>query len=438
MERTNKQKKVIILYFVIFLLGIFATSLLFFYYLLPDIKEIEEIKNSTYETFTKVNAIKNKWISYDEFKSAISAELSSDSAKNWEDGYLVEVANSITEDFYNTYLVNDSNTSYLTFLEEQSAELWEWELNAKRNEIVSKILPVYSEVVSDLWDWSLSEFKFVNYIESIIETFNLTFSNQVWISNVTLLENYSVWVFDSSLETNIYYIPVNLDLTWKRSDILDFLYFAGHVWKVYIEWDELLIDKKVISDFERSFKNKILKWEASNSEIFNNQILDIESANFTEYIDPSITYSANYTTESLVWNIKNTQFSEDWNYKVSVVLRFYVKWLPIYKVEQYITEFIRDFNQVQTKIETLLLNTNIGNNRQKIVNISDKMGQFSKSILISIQKSLASKSAINEWYNLVNTYYPTINEYKNTLEQVEASLNDSVKIWETTQQEVLE
>jgi flagellar biosynthesis chaperone FliJ len=66
------------------------------------------------------------------------------------------------------------------------------------------------------------------------------------------------------------------------------------------------------------------------------------------------------------------------------------------------------------------------------------MGQFSKSILISIQKSLASKSAINEWYNLVNTYYPTINEYKNTLEQVEASLNDSVKIWETTQQEVLE
>jgi hypothetical protein len=70
--------------------------------------------------------------------------------------------------------------------------------------------------------------------------------------------------------------------------------------------------------------------------------------------------------------------------------------LPIYKVEQYITEFIRDFNQVQTKIETLLLNTNIGNNRQKIVNISDKMGQFSKSILISIQKSLASKSAINE------------------------------------------
>ncbi|MDR2411445.1 MAG: hypothetical protein LBD88_02460 [Candidatus Peribacteria bacterium] len=60
MERTNKQKKVIILYFVIFLLGIFATSLLFFYYLLPDIKEIEEIKNSTYETFTKVNAIKNK------------------------------------------------------------------------------------------------------------------------------------------------------------------------------------------------------------------------------------------------------------------------------------------------------------------------------------------------------------------------------------------
>jgi hypothetical protein len=60
MERTEKQKKVIILYFIIFLLGIFAMCPLFFYWLLPDIKEIEEIKKSTYETFNKINTIKNR------------------------------------------------------------------------------------------------------------------------------------------------------------------------------------------------------------------------------------------------------------------------------------------------------------------------------------------------------------------------------------------
>jgi hypothetical protein len=70
--------------------------------------------------------------------------------------------------------------------------------------------------------------------------------------------------------------------------------------------------------------------------------------------------------------------------------------------------------------------------------MDDKMAQFSKSILVSIRKNLASKSTINEWYNLVNIYYPTINEYKSILEEVEASLNNNAKTWETTQQEVLE
>jgi hypothetical protein len=33
---------------------------------------------------------------------------------------------------------------------------------------------------------------------------------------------------------------------------------------------------------------------------------------------------------------------------------------------------------------------------QKLVNMDDKMAQFSKSILVSIRKNLASKSTINE------------------------------------------
>jgi hypothetical protein len=35
----------------------------------------------------------------------------------------MEVANNITEDFYNTYLKNDTSANYLTFLKEQSLEI---------------------------------------------------------------------------------------------------------------------------------------------------------------------------------------------------------------------------------------------------------------------------------------------------------------------------
>jgi hypothetical protein len=269
-----------------------------------------------------------------------------------------------------------------------------------------------------------------------METFNLNFANQVWVSDVKLLENYSVWILDSSLETNIYYIPITFELAWKRSDVLDFLYFVWHVWKVYVKWEELFLDTEISSDFRDTFRNKILKWEASNSKIFNNQIIDIETIHFAEYIDPNTSLSDKYKENSLARYIKTTTFSEDWDYKAMVTLRFYVKWLPVYKIEQYISGFIRDFNQIQVKINALLSNTNITNtDKQKLMDMNNSMWQFEKSILPLIQKSLSSKDTINEWYNLTNTYYSIIDEYKNTLEQIESSLlKNNTTQWENLQQ----
>jgi hypothetical protein len=292
----------------------------------------------------------------------------------------------------------------------------------KKNEIVSAILPVYSEFVSDLWDWTLSEFKFINYIESIMETFRLTYNNQVWIQNVTLVEWYSVGILDSTLETNIYYIPVTFDLVWRRADILDFLYFAERVWKVTIDGNDIEIDNEVSADFKSSFtKGRLLVGQANGTSIFANQIFDIETVSFPEYIDPDISYSERYKNAlSLASYIKGTNFS--WDYKVTVKLRFYVKGLPIYKVQKYIKEFIWVFSQLENSINVALNNTSItSSERSKLTDLQTALAQFRKTILPNIEQWLQLKN-INEWYSLVNRYYPTLKEYKATVDSIISNL----------------
>jgi hypothetical protein len=316
---------------------------------------------------------------------------------------------------------------YIAFLDEKFSEFWEWELVDNKSILISKVLPTYSELVSDLWNGTLSELKFINYIESIMETFSLTFENQVWFSEIELLEWYSVWILDDSLETNVYYIPLTFDITWKRADILDFLYFAWHVGKIDINTDtnDLYIDANLDSDFRTTFRNKILKWQNNilSEGIFNNQILDVESLSFAEYIDPETNTSRVYEENSLANYIKTSTFSKDWDFKATIKLRFYVKWLPIYRIENYISGFISEFSKTFGQINNILWNWNLNStDKQKLTDISTTMAQFQKSVLPNIQKSLATKNTINEWYNLVNNYYSTLNSYKTTLEQIVSNM----------------
>jgi hypothetical protein len=86
-------------------------------------------------------------MTYDEFKS--SAENGSFVSETGGE-YLQEVVNNVTENFYNENLVNVDSSNYKAFLEEQTRLIEEGLPIEKKNEIVSAILPVYSEFVSDL------------------------------------------------------------------------------------------------------------------------------------------------------------------------------------------------------------------------------------------------------------------------------------------------
>jgi hypothetical protein len=396
------------------------------------------LKSNTTRAYQDVERVKKEWMSFAEFKGSVNLESISSSGENWQ--YLKEVINSISEDFYSKNLMNKTNSTFEDFLKTKSKEL-EWWITEEvsSNEILSKVLPAYSEVVSDPGEWFLTDFKFINYVETVMDTFDLSYNNPIWISGIKVVENYSVGNADTSLETNIYSIPITFDLVGKKTNILDFLYFVSNVWKISVEGvknNELKLDTNIDKDFRTSFLRRVLKWAKAGENIFENQISDIESVSFGDYIDSPTSYAREYGlsyASSLTFiNYLKANSAND-EYKVTVKLVFYVKWLPIYKIENYIQWFVKDFNVLKSQVAQTIQNSNIWIvDKQKLNEITKSLDQTSKTVLPNIQKWLWRKDSINEAYNLVNSYYNTLKDYESILNQIKNTLDPkNNELWNT-------
>ena len=94
MERTKKEEKLIVTYFWIFLILLIAMIIIFFSYIYPKIKKVEQIKNETQYIYQDVARIQNQWMSYTEFRTSVSNSWLNNSNLENSD-YLNEVVNSI-------------------------------------------------------------------------------------------------------------------------------------------------------------------------------------------------------------------------------------------------------------------------------------------------------------------------------------------------------
>jgi hypothetical protein len=139
---------------------------------------------------------------------------------------------TIEPSFYTKHFKNDTNNTYLAFLEIKKEEfnnpILQQRFKQKQEQIV-KLLPTYSEVHLEDNDNILSDFKFINYMEAILQTFSLDYSNEIGLNDVVLLEEYSENDSKSKLNTSIYYIPVGLDIKGTKYNIINFLYFLEKV-----------------------------------------------------------------------------------------------------------------------------------------------------------------------------------------------------------------
>jgi len=409
MKRTKREENSIIIHFTFYFVGFIGLIIYFLASILPWMNKIEEGKDSLSKTYTELERVILSWPNFEEFKSHISS-----TSANSNDLYTKEVLDNIDDKFYNNLLVNNSGSinysDYLKILEDKYSDRNDYQ---KKLNITSNILPYYSEIHTDWKIDVLTDYKFINYIESIIETFNVSSNDPIWIKDLEVAEWYAVNIWDSSLETSIFYIPLDLTVSWTKESILNFIYYIENVWNVNINNDNLNVSKNIDKDFIW-FSNKILKWQrpVENYNIFNNQIIDIKRLELPEYIDSSFDPLDN--NKSVILNVLETQWRE--KYKAKVSLRFYVKWIPVYILENYIDNVIKKYWESKIDIIKKLSDPNISSQkRNRIMEIQKELVQLWKSKVAEIQKSKVSKVNIDKAYKEAYILDSTLDNYLNEL-----------------------
>lgn len=423
LKRSRRDENMIVAWNIFFWLLITWLLIWSFIYIIPWISEANQIKSQALEKKQILERIKKEWVELNKIKEIIrnswnSEDLKIDSNISW-------MVKEIDENFYVNNLKNTKEADYETFIKKK-IEQYKWDkTNFDKLDITSKVLPLYDKEVKE--ENHLSEFEFINYIESIISTFNLTYKNPIWIQDVTYLDDYKLSDSDNSFDKWISRIQIDLDLVWRKSSILDFLYFVENVWKITINYDnwELFVNKPEKNNKIFNFVEKRL-WEdrfkkINNYNIFNNQIIDIETIEMKDDIDSSdfnISMTEKWT--EFLTNLKENQERE--KYELKVKLNFYVKWLPKYKVEEFNKNFNSKLSKLESTITTLLSNTKISSlDKQKLSNL--------KTSVSNIKNSTSSKSEQKNDNSLIqsfqnnNLYFEVLEWYEKEVEKINEKIN---------------
>ena len=358
-----------------------------FIYIIPWYNDVSNDKQNLLKTIKEYENLEKNWLTFQEFRS-------SDGAKK-ED--IRSIIQNIDNAFYNDNFKNTTSNNYISFIESKQTEINDlkvsWILDDREKQI-SKLLPFYSDWIQI--DWAMSDLNFVNYVENMLRTFQLRNRGNIWITQVNLLDKSS----DNNIENQIFYIPLTLSLEWRKIDILEFLYFIQNVWSV--EW--ITKDEEIII-YSDDFLSKRSIWSGEN--IYHNRLVDIASVSFRWYVDTwDNQRSENIkTTQDFINSISSDRTQASEIYSIELSLRFYVKGLPSYRIENFIRTVIQNYNDI-TKTTTNTLSqvnsSNLQTNEKVILNNKLK----SIEIFLTDIKTRVDELQINlnRWQNINTTY----------------------------------
>ena len=197
----------------------------------------------------------------------------------------------------------------------------------------------------------------MNYIENLLYDFNLTANGEIWIGILEKVGGATeevapvvIWedgeeipaIPTNTLEEDIFKIPLSFEITWQKSDVVDFIHFFENVGSIAIKDAQLEIYNDKFISKSLNF-NRNAWFESYN--IYEKQIADISSVSWEEYPDSS-TYDV--TQKGLIALMKSDQARE--RVAVEIKLDFYVSGVPGYRMEQYIQELISDFNKMLQEV----------------------------------------------------------------------------------------
>lgn len=322
---------------------IFLWSLALFF-VVPGIIEMSDKKRKLREVVSEYETITREGISFLDLRR-LSSQLQT---QGWE--YTSSVLKNINAQYYDDIFYSTWSQSFSEILENKRQETLDMKSSQEyqdKERVISKIIPVYTKD-ENLSQSRISDFHFVNYVENIMFTFNLSSQWEVWmwaIERVTneleveLGEEETDSLIRNSLEENIFRIPLKFEVVWQKSDVIDFIHFFENVGSVSVNGNDL----EIYSD---AFISKALTWQSpiGKYNIYENQVADIAFLGLKNYPDSSPISNSQW----LISTMKTDQGDEKINLELQI--NFYVAGVPGYRMDMYINNFLERYTELVSQI----------------------------------------------------------------------------------------
>ena len=431
MKITKRIKKWIIqsaIFSGVFFLILLSTLAIFAY---PQIKEISGKKQELERVYNKYNTTLVSWLPYTEFRSLLLS---------WEvTDYSKVLLQNVTENFYTTHFTNTGSQLYTEFLDDMKISISETKSSQEyldKDKRLNVFLPTYNSNNSSwntvFWESvdengqvyeskTLSDFYFINYIENLLYSFNLSYDGEIGVWELINVDDNTIenkQEVRDLLEESIFSIPLSFSLVWRKSDIVDFLHYFENVAKIKIDEDGFIVPND-------NFIAHRIEWSSSigTYNIYENQLADISSLSAKEYPNSSVK-----TTDSLIYAMKTLQAKE--KYEIDVELQFYVAGVPGYKMQSYINTLFENYAQFTS---TLKKDTQKFVSQKFKYTTSDELTaiqslQNLESLLISLEEDMNALRKESVQTDNIETSYNVAREYNKKLEKMNNVYQEQLKI----------
>lgn len=396
-----------VLYSLILWVSLFLLTAWWAYTAYWDYKEISFEKWELLKKIETLREIEKHGLSFADYRS-VKKDFKGN--KNLENIAWIIEKEFFEESFKNDWVEFQSFDEFIKNKEKNIDEIMRSEEELAMREISNTVLPSFSKHGLDFGESNtFSEIKFVNYVETIMQTFNLEYSGDIGIGDVLPIEteeskntNKSK-VKDSSqkdlLVDKIFYIPLSFSVVGNKASIIDFIYFIEKVWNVNVSSESLEIySDGYFKKWDKNFRNADLVLDgASKKSDYNpylNQLIDVESITFEDYIYEKREWDA--PLEFLSNIRKFPQWQEE--FSAEVTLRFYVKGVSDYKVEKKYQDTIAEIVTYIPDIQKSISRLSALSTKQKTPEIALLMKR-----LVTYQNLTQSLEINSQRYQLLTT-----------------------------------
>jgi hypothetical protein len=421
----NREKKSIIIWFLLTLFIFISFIALIYIYIYPSILIIEAEKKILGKNITKLRTLKEKWFNFKDFKDLNSTYSSKwttgeTNKKRYKDEELYEKLNeqfykkiyaTLSEAFYDNSIYN---WNYKNFILSKSNSTFQYYLNniIKRLEQIkqsekfnnrkwnlSVVLPKYSNYIELDSSKNLTDLKFINFVENLLKRFNLKTTSLIGIKDILSVNNNIITIKD-----NIYYIPLKLDITWTKLGILNFLEYVKSSWSIEFS--------------ENGFKFLNKNWEIS-------QLIEVNRFEIKEYIDSGLKKRTSIDTD-----LKNF-LSQTWQnndiLEAKIDLNFYINSISSEKITNKVNNIIwNNITELMFDQYGKILKDKKWKDRNKII-------RYNYYNILKIVKKLKSNIILQKnWYynKKVNNIFLYLNNknLKKDIDSIKKELKKSKKI----------